>query len=135
MSAFTLAEIAYLRGQLLGRLATVGPNSEPHVVPVAFRYNGETDTIDIGGYDFAKRKKFRDVRGNPRVALVIDDVPSVNPWKARGIEIRGVAEILETGGERLMPSFAPQMFRIRPRRIVSWGVEGEGVSRNARSVR
>jgi len=70
MSAFTLAEIAYLRGQLLGRLATVGPNSEPHVVPVAFRYNGETDTIDIGGYDFAKRKKFRDVRGNPRVALV-----------------------------------------------------------------
>src|SRR5712691_7886623 len=76
MSAFTSAEIAYLRGQLLGRLATVGPNGEPHVVPVASRYNGEADAIDIGGYDFAKRKKFRDVRGNPRVALVIDDVPS-----------------------------------------------------------
>ena len=81
MSAFTPAEIAYLRGQLLGRLATVGPNGQPHVVPVAFRYSGETDAIDIGGYDFAKRKKYRDVRGNPRVALVIDDVPSVNPWR------------------------------------------------------
>src|SRR5256712_13213538 len=124
MSAFTPAEIAYLRGQLLGRLATVGPNSEPHVVPVAFRYNGETDTIDIGGYDFAKRKKFRDVRGNPRGALVIDDVPSVNPWKARGIEIRGVAGILETGGERLMRRVAPPKFCVRAQRMVSWGVEG-----------
>lgn len=134
MSAFTSAEIAYLRSQLLGRLATVGPNGQPHVVPVAYRYNGEVDTIDIGGHDFAKRKKFRDVRGNPRVALVIDDVPSVNPWRARGIEIRGVAEILETGGEQITRSFAPHMFRIRPRRIVSWGLEGDGFSRNARSV-
>src|SRR2546428_6056993 len=101
MSAFTLAEIAYLRGQLLGRLATVGPNSEPHVVLVAFRYNGETDTIDIGGYHVAEGKKVPDVGGNPRVALVVADAPSVNPWQARGIEIRGVSETLATGGERV----------------------------------
>src|SRR5207245_11370225 len=112
MSAFTPAEIAYLRGQLLGRLATVGPNGQPHVVPVAFRYSGETDAIDIGGYDFAKRKKYRDVRGNPRVALVIDDVPSVNPRRARGLEIRGGAEILEAGGGWVMSSFAPHLFRM-----------------------
>src|SRR2546430_15674347 len=124
MSAFTPAEIAYLRGHLLGRLATVGPNGQPHVVPVAFRYSGETDAIDIGGYDFAKRKKYRDGRGKPRGALVIDDVPSVNPWRARGIEIRGVAEILGTGGGRLIPGFAPQKFRLRPRRVVSRGVAG-----------
>src|SRR3989442_14387842 len=111
MSAFTPAEIAYLRGQLLGRLATVGPNGEPHVVPVAFRYNGETDAIDIGGYDFAKRKKFRDVRGNPPVALVIDDVPSVNPWRGRGVEIRGVGGILGAGGGGLVRGFAPQRVR------------------------
>lgn len=134
MSAFTPAEIAYLRSQRLGRLATVGPHSQPHVVPVAFRYNSELDTVDIGGHGFAKRKKFRDVRGNPRVALVIDDVPSVNPWRARGMEIRGVAEILESGGEQIMPGFDPQMFRIRARRIVSWGLEGEGFSHRARSV-
>src|SRR2546428_5226683 len=107
MSAFTPAEIAYLRGQLLGRLATVGPNGQPHVVPVAFRYSGETDAIDIGGYDFAKRKKYRDVRGNPRVALVIDDVPSVNPRRGPRIENRGVAGNLGTGGEPLMPRFRP----------------------------
>src|SRR5437763_1907250 len=49
MSAFNDAEIAYLEGQRLGRIATVGPDSQPHVVPVAFRYNADEDTIDIGG--------------------------------------------------------------------------------------
>ncbi len=134
MSVFTPAEIAYLHIQRLGRLATVGQHGQPHVVPVAFRYNPDLGTIDIGGHGFAKRKKFRDVLHSPRVAFVVDDVPSVNPWIARGIEIRGVAEVLETGGEQVMRGFDPQMFRIRPRRIVSWGIEGEGFTVNARSV-
>ncbi len=134
VSVFTPAEIAYLRSQMLGRLATVGPGNQPHVVPVAFRYNPDLDTLDIGGHDFAARKKFRDVQANPKVAFVVDDVPSVRPWVARGIEIRGIAEILETGGEQIMRGFAPQMFRIRPRRIVSWGVDGEGFSVRARSA-
>jgi hypothetical protein len=29
----------------------------PHVAPTGFRYNQQYDTIDIGGHDFAKRKK------------------------------------------------------------------------------
>ncbi len=123
VSAFTLAEIAYLQSQRLGRLATVGPDGQPHVVPVGFHYNPDLDTIDIGGHDFAKRKKFRDVQRNPRVAFVIDDIRSVNPWRVRGIEIRGEAEVLETGGKDIMPGFDPEMFRIKPKRIVSWGIE------------
>ena len=62
MSVFREAEIQYLGSQRLGRLATVGHDGMPHVVPVAFRYNPEADTIDIGGHDFAKRKKIRDVK-------------------------------------------------------------------------
>lgn len=134
MSVFTPAEIAYLQSQRLGRIATVGPTGQPHVVPVAFRYNPDADTIDIGGHGFASRKKFRDVRHNPRVALVVDDVASVNPWSVRGIEIRGEAEILVTGGKTIMPSFDPEMFRIRPRRIVSWGIDAGGFPPHARSV-
>jgi len=134
MSIFTPAEKAYLQSQRLGRLATVGPDGQPHVVPVGFHYNPDLDTIDIGGHNFASRKKFRDVQHNPRVALVVDDVPSVNPWIARGIEIRGEVEVLETGGTEIMPGFDPEMFRIKPKRIISWGIEGEGFPANARSV-
>jgi PPOX class F420-dependent enzyme/OxyR family protein len=125
MGAFTPAEIAYLQSQRLGRIATVGSDGQPHVVPVGFRYNPEHDTIDIGGHDFAKRKKFRDVQQNPHVAFVVDDVVSVSPWRVRGIEIRGEAGILETGGKSVIPGFDAEMFRIRPTRVISWGLESE----------
>jgi pyridoxamine 5'-phosphate oxidase family protein len=99
MSAFTEQEIEYLRSQRLGRIATAGPDGQPHVVPVSFRYNAEQDSIDIGGHAFTSRKKYRDVLANPRVAFVVDDLTSVNPWRPRGIEVRGRAEVLDEGGE------------------------------------
>jgi pyridoxamine 5'-phosphate oxidase family protein len=126
LSVFTQAEIQYLNSQRLGRLATVGPDGQPHVVPLAFRYNPEHDTVDISGHDFAKRKKWRDVNENPKVALVVDDLVSTQPWKPRGIEIRGEAEVLHSGGKAVNPYFNDEMFRIRPKRIYTWGlVEGE----------
>ena len=128
MSVFTDEEIEYLKSQLLGRLATGGPDCQPHVVPVGFRYNAELDTIDIGGHDFARRKKYQDVQRNPRVAFLVDDLASVNPWRVRGIEVRGEAEVLTSGGEALGPGFAPEMFRLRARRIVSWGIMGNMVT-------
>lgn len=135
VSSFTPAEIAYLQSQRLGRLATVGPDGQPHVVPVGFRYNPDLDTIDIGGHDFAKRKKYRDVQRNPRVAVVVDDLASVSPWRPRMIEIRGTADVLESGGEQVIPGFDREMFRIRPRRIISIGIEGgERFGLNARSI-
>jgi len=125
MSVLTPAEIEYLQSQRLARIATVGSDSQPHVVPVSFRYNSDTDTIDIGGHNFAQRKKWRDVEQNPRVALVVDDIASVNPWKVRGIEIRGEAERLMTGGQTVIPGFDAAMFRITPKRIISWGLNPE----------
>jgi pyridoxamine 5'-phosphate oxidase family protein len=136
MSVFSAAEISYLQSQRLARIATAGRNCQPHVVPLAFRYNPETDTIDVGGHDFAKRKKYRDVQSNPRVAIVIDDLASTEPWRPRMIEVRGEAAILPTGGEAIGPGFDSEMFRIRPKRIISIGIEGEGpFGLNARSVK
>ena len=128
MSVFSPAEIKYLQSQRLGRIATVGSDGRPHVVPVGFRYNPELDTVDIGGHDFARRKKYRDVQRNPHVAFVVDDVASITPWRVRGLEIRGEAEILATGGQSVIAGFDPEMFRIRPRRVISWGLESDTFS-------
>ena len=104
-------------------------------MPVTFRYNPAEDAIEIGGHGgFARRKKYRDVKQNPRVAFVIDDVVSLQPWTVRGIEIRGEVEILPTGGAAIVPSFDPEMFRLRPKRIISWGIDGAMSTQNARSV-
>lgn len=135
MSVFAPDEIAYLGSQRLGRLATASPDGQPHVVPVSFRYNAELDTLDIGGHNFASRKKFRDVQRNPRVAFVVDDLASITPWRARGIEVRGEVEVLPTGGQTIGPGFDPEMFRIHPRRIVSWGLgDTDMMTSSARSV-
>jgi pyridoxamine 5'-phosphate oxidase family protein len=141
MSVFTPAEREYLRGQSLGRLATVGRDLQPHVIPVTFWYNTEEETIDIGGIDFASGKKWRDAQYNPRVTFLVDDTPE--PGRARAVEIRGEAELHTTGGKEINPrfaNFAEEFFRIRPRRIVSWGLEeggpqsGASFRPNARSV-
>jgi pyridoxamine 5'-phosphate oxidase family protein len=115
MSAFTQTELDYLRaGRRLGRVATVGRDGTPHVVPVGWRYNPEEDAIDVGGRNPARTKKYRDVDRARRAAIVIDDLASTNPWRPRGIEVRGRAEALGA------PDF---LIRIRPDRIVSWGLE------------
>ena len=123
MSAFTEGEVEYLKTQRIGRLATVGAGWTAARRSGWIQIQPQKDLIEIGGHSgFAKRKKYRDVVQNPRVAFVIDDVASMNPWSVRGVEIRGRAEILKTGGAALGPGFDPEMMRIVPERIVSWGI-------------
>jgi pyridoxamine 5'-phosphate oxidase family protein len=127
MSAFTDSEIEYLRSQGMARLATVGPDGQPHVVPLTYNFNAEEDAIDVGGIDFGNTKKWRDARRNPRVTLLLDDVLS-DPRRARALEVRGTAEAHETGGSTIhprFPNFAEPFLRIRPTRIVSWGLAGQ----------
>lgn len=113
MGPFTAAELAYLGGERhLARLATVGADGTPHVVPVGWSYNAELGVVDVGGRDLTATKKYRDVARSGRAAIVIDDV--LPPWQPRGIEIRGRAEAL-AGGQPII--------RIHPDRIVSWGLE------------
>ncbi len=132
MSNFTAKEIEYLQGQRLGRLATVNAAGDPHVVPVSFRHNAEVDAIDIGGLDIAHTKKYREAAQHGRAAFVVDDV--LPPWQPRGIEIRGRAEVLPTGGKEIMERFAPEIIRIYPTRIIAWGLEGEAFHSSSRKV-
>ena len=125
MSRFTPEEIAYLQSQRLGRLATVSATGEPHVVPVGFRYNPEQDSIDIGGHNIVPTKKYRDALRHGRVAFVVDDVQP--PWKPRMIEIRGIVEGLPEGGKAIVESFSPEILRITPRRIISFGLNDDRV--------
>ena len=132
MSVFTEKEIEYLGEQRLGRLATVDVEGRPHVVPVAFRYNAELGTLDIGGRNFARSKKFRDVEKTGKAAFVVDDV--LPPWRARGVEVRGRAEVHSEGGKEIMENFANEVIRIFPQRIVGWGIDSDAYEQNSRSV-
>lgn len=125
MSAFTDAERAYLGEGRLARIATVGPDGTPHICPVGmWSLDAETEVLTVVGHDFAHTKKFRDVTRGGCAALVIDDLASTDPWRPRGIEIRGRAEALHEPEPHI---------RLRPERIIGWGLE-HPATRNARSV-
>jgi pyridoxamine 5'-phosphate oxidase family protein len=122
MSSFSEKELAYLAKGKLGRLATIGADGVPHVVPLGWSYNAELDTIDIGGRDITHTQKFRNVQRNPNVALVIDDV--LPPWRPRSVMVRGRAEArmdaLGPDGKSLGP-----IIRITPTKVNSWGMDVE----------
>lgn len=123
MSVFTNAELRYLAGgRQLGRIATVGADGTPHVVPVGWIYNAARDAIEIGGIELERSKKFRDIARTGRAAIVVDDLESTDPWRPRRVEVRGRAEAI---------ALPTPLIRIHPERIVSWGL---GPGRNARSV-
>lgn len=133
LSVFTQAEIDYLSSQRICRLATIGRDGQPHVVPLRFRYNADLDVIELGGGDFGKSKKFRDMLRNPAVALVVDDL-TPPPAKPRGIEVRGRAEVFFTGGDNIWPRVDPEYVQVTPTYIASWGIDRDPYSPAGRAA-
>ncbi|MET8677892.1 PPOX class F420-dependent oxidoreductase [Streptomyces sp. NPDC004647] len=122
MTEFSEAERAYLKTQRLGRLATVDPQGQPQASPVGF-FPQDDGTILVGGRSLGSTKKWRNLQANPKVALVVDDIASVDPWVVRGVDIRGEAELLDSPHD-LGPFVSQEVIRIHPRKIHSWGLEG-----------
>jgi pyridoxamine 5'-phosphate oxidase family protein len=116
--SFTDEEIAYVQSQRLARIATASPDGQPDVVPVGYQFDGKY--FYVGGMNPAKTWKFRNVRaGNTKVALVIDDLVSVNPWTIRGLRVYGNAELVT----REQGQFGPGHYmRITPTISWSWNL-------------
>jgi pyridoxamine 5'-phosphate oxidase family protein len=125
MSVFSDAELAYLAEGKLGRLGTIDSAGMPHVVPLGWRYNPARDTIDIGGRDFARTAKFRNVRANPHVALAVDDV--LPPWRPRCVVIRGHGDALDDAVGPDGHATGP-IIRITPTEVISWGLDAPAPS-------
>jgi pyridoxamine 5'-phosphate oxidase family protein len=130
--AFTDFELEYLHSQRLGRLATLTPRGTLQNSPVGFQVDEGAGVIEIWGRDMGNTRKFHNVAANGEVAFVVDDLASVTPWVVRGIEIRGRAEAL-TGQTPPSGYWSAEVIRIRPRRIITWGI-GPGRARASRAV-
>ncbi|BCK70627.1 PPOX class F420-dependent oxidoreductase [Streptomyces libani subsp. rufus] len=136
---FTPTERAYLAGQPLARLATVGPAGGPQVRPVGFVLNDD-DTLDIGGPALRRSQKYRNAQARPEVSLLIDDMAPaddpVAPGWGRGVEIRGRAELLTLDAPPMAPDFfSNDVIRVHPRRVISWHLEPDDIRSGARDVR
>lgn len=119
---FSDRELEFLSSQRLGRLATEQPDGTLQVNPVGFTFNAELGTFDIQGFRLSASRKFKNVAHNGKVAFVVDDVPSVDPWRVRCLEIRGHAKAITASGTR-RGGVDDALVRIYPERIISFGIE------------
>ena len=122
---FTAGDLDYLHGQRIGRLATIDPSGAPQNNPVGFFVDEQAGTVLIGGSTMGATRKFRNVERNARVAFVVDDIASIDPWHVRGIEIRGRAEALRDV-DPPMAGLSREIIRITPDWIGRWGIDARG---------
>jgi pyridoxamine 5'-phosphate oxidase family protein len=131
---FTEAEQRFMARQTRGHLATIGSDGIPQVKPLGFTYNAALGTIDIAGYNMASSAKYRNVRSNPHVAFVVDEVTAPTMEGAHFLEIRGNAETA-VGSHDPKGHLAPEIIRIYPRRVVSFNVDSERPGFAARDIK
>jgi pyridoxamine 5'-phosphate oxidase family protein len=132
-SRITLTDIerAYVESQPLARLATVDADGAPQNNPVGVFLDEETGDLVIGGFAMGQSRKFRNVQANPQVALVIDDLVSLDPWTVRGLEIRGTAVAL-SDVDPPVAFMSREVIRITPHWIVNWGLDPDVPGRQRR---
>jgi pyridoxamine 5'-phosphate oxidase family protein len=124
---FSQKETEYLRSQRLARIgtasSTTGDSIQPDVVPVGFDFDGQY--FYVSGMNLIKSTTYKNVQKNPKVALVIDDLNSVNPWEPRGIRVYGTADIVTRQGGYMQQTDHPSAtyIRIKPLKKWSWGIE------------
>jgi nitroimidazol reductase NimA-like FMN-containing flavoprotein (pyridoxamine 5'-phosphate oxidase superfamily) len=88
---FSRAEQRFLEENEVGRLATVGPDGMPHVVPVCYIFTSGAFWVAT---DYGTRK-YRNLQQNDKVALLVD----VGHDSNQGLLLQGRAEIFEKGQE------------------------------------
>jgi pyridoxamine 5'-phosphate oxidase family protein len=123
--SFTGEEIAYLRSQPLARLASLCAEAQPDVVPVGLEFDGTYFWVGGAGASVLRTRKFRNVEnGRRRVALVVDDLVSFDPFIARGVRVYGHADGPVERDGMVGPGY---YLRITPTISWSWNLAGEPV--------
>lgn len=130
---FSDKEIQFLHNNEVCRVATVSPDNISHVVPVSYIF---IDSLFFFATDYNTRK-YRNLKENKNVALVIDIYDSTNN---RAVAIQGTGEFIERGEDfkKVYDIFnrkfewvrqepwnegeAP-FVAVKPFRKISWGLE------------
>ena len=127
-AVFTADEYRYLAARRDGRLVTIGAGDAPQIHPVSFRIDAEGGAIEIGGPRIRDSQKYRNIRRDPRVSLIVDDetapLQGSDAAGARGVQIRGMAELSERPPPA--PGMGTDVILIRPVRIDAWNVAQPG---------
>jgi PPOX class F420-dependent enzyme/OxyR family protein len=111
LSGFTEREYQYLMDRSLARIAMVCEDSQPHIIPVIYEFDGRY--LYLSGWNLQYSPRFQNLE-DEKIVLLVDDVNSVNKLIPRGIEITGLVETKEKSNKLYL--------RITPVAKTSWGL-------------
>ena len=87
--AMARAEVdAFLAEERTCRVATLGSDGAPHVVPLWFVWDGEHFWLN----SLVRSQRWADLQRDPRVSLVVD--AGVEFSELRGVEVSGAAQVV-----------------------------------------
>ena len=130
---------AFITSHRVARLATVDAAGTPHLVPICYVYDGRHiySAVDLKPKRTAARelKRVRNIRSDPRVAVLIDDYSE--DWADLAyVLVQGTAVVMESGEERAAAEAVLRdkyeqyrdlledgclVVRVTPENVVAWG--------------
>lgn len=130
---FTVKEMEFLSNNESCRIATISPDSTPHITPVSYIF--QKDMLFFAT-DY-NTKKYKNLKQNPNIALVVDTYSSLKNsaiiihgkvnFVEQGIKFQKLYEIFDRKFEwvRVDPwkeSEAP-FVQVEPYKKISWGLD------------
>jgi PPOX class probable F420-dependent enzyme len=85
----------------VARLATIGPDGRPHLVPIVFAFDGRTlySAVDRKPKRSRRLRRMENARARPDVTVLVDHYDE--DWQRLWwIRLRGRARVLDDGDER-----------------------------------
>lgn len=108
---FTEREYRYLMERSLARIAFVCEDSQPHIIPVIYEFDGQY--LYLSGWNLQYNPQFQAL-DDEKITMLVDDLESVNKLVPRGIEVTGTVQTKQKD-EKLY-------LRITPVAKTSWGL-------------
>ena len=118
----TDGELAFIKEQRIGRLATASPSGAPDVAPALAIYRRSLGVFLLGGQGLERTRRYQNARRNPQASLVFDAL-SWEPYELRGVKVAGSISIHVADEEINLGAMGIPLLVVRPERKWSWGLE------------
>lgn len=101
------------RPAALARIATVGADGMPHVVPGQWDWDGAREVFVLGGRDVPATVRAANVRRTGKAAMTVDGVDRSAGWAPWALLVRGRAGVDDGAGAIVL----------HPDQVTSWGLQ------------
>ena len=115
-------ELAFIKEQRIGRLATASPTGAPDVAPALAIYRRSLGVFLFGGQGIERTRRYNNARRNPQASVVFDAL-SWEPYELRGVKVAGSISVHLADDEINLGTMGIPLLVLRPERKWSWGLE------------